>query len=178
LSDATAVEDVEYVGFWVRFVAFLIDSLLVSLTISPLVNAIYRSHLYDNLSLNSDPAQMLSAITAEMWSPGSRLSFLLTAIAVIVFWIYKSATPGKMIFSARIVDARSGGPITTGQAIGRYFAYYVSALALCLGFLWIAFDARKQGFHDKLANTVVIRTRRERNPTADFKGPPPPLNRG
>src|SRR5262249_26252078 len=111
--------------------------------------------------------------------PASRASFLLTAIAIIVFWIYKSATPGKMIFSARIVDAQSGGPITTGQAIGRYFAYYVSIFTLFLGFLWIAFYPRKPGFHDKLAGTVVIRTRRKpRDAAADFKGPPPPTNRG
>ncbi len=119
---------------------------------------------------------MLTALSAEMWSPASRASFILTAIAVIVFWIYKSATPGKMIFGAKIVDARTGGPMTTGQCIGRYLGYYVSLFALCLGFLWVAFDPRKQGFHDKLAGTVVIRKRR--NAAADFKGPPPPVNPG
>jgi uncharacterized RDD family membrane protein YckC len=176
LSDATAVEGVEYAGFWVRLAASIIDSILVSLTISPLVGAIYRSKAYEDLSMSSDPGQMLSALSAEMWSPASRLSFLLTAIAVIVFWIYKSATPGKMIFGAKIVDARTGGPMTTGQALGRYLGYYVSLFTLCIGFLWVAFDARKQGFHDKLASTVVIRTRR--NVAVDFKGPPPPLNPG
>jgi uncharacterized RDD family membrane protein YckC len=114
-----------------------------------------------------------------MWDPASRASLLLTAIAIIVFWIYKSATPGKMIFGAKIVDARTGGPMTTGQAIGRYLGYYVSLFTLCIGFLWVAFDSRKQGFHDKLANTVVIRARRApRDAAADFKGPPPPTNRG
>jgi uncharacterized RDD family membrane protein YckC len=176
LSDATAAEGIEYAGFWIRFVASLIDSILVSLTISPLASAIYRSSAYDNISLTNDPAQMLSALNAQLWSPASGLSFILTAIAVIVFWIYKSATPGKMIVGARIVDARSGGPLTTGQCIGRYLGYYVSLFALCIGFLWVAFDPRKQGFHDKLAGTVVIRARR--NPAADFKGRPPPVNRG
>lgn len=176
MNEATVVEGVEYAGFWVRVAASIIDSILVSLTISPLVSAIYRSSAYDNISLNSDPVQVLSALSAEMWSPASRASFILTAIAVIVFWIYKSATPGKMIFGAKIVDARTGGPMTTGQCIGRYLGYYVSLFALGLGFLWVAFDPRKQGFHDKLASTVVIRTRR--NAAADFKGPPPPVNRG
>ena len=176
MSDATAVEGVEYAGFWVRVVASIVDSILVSLTISPLVRAIYRSSAYDNISLSSDPAQMLSALSAEMWSAASGASFILTAIAVIVFWIYKSATPGKMIFGAKIVDARTGGPLTTGQCIGRYLGYYVSLFTLCIGFLWVAFDPRKQGFHDKLAGTVVIRARR--NAAADFKGPPPPVNPG
>lgn len=176
MSDATAVEGVEYAGFWVRFAASIIDSILVSLTISPLASAIYRSSAYDNISINSDPAQMLSALSAEMWSPASRASFILTAIAVVVFWIYKSATPGKMIFGAKIVDANTGGPLTTGQCIGRYLGYYVSLFTLCIGFLWVAFDPRKQGFHDKLAGTVVIR--RRRNAAVDFKGPPPPVNPG
>jgi uncharacterized RDD family membrane protein YckC len=178
LSDATTVEGVEYAGFWVRFWASLIDSILVALTISPLAAALFRSSA-TGLVWTDDPQRMLSVLSAGLWDPASRASWLLTAIAVIVFWMYKSATPGKMIFGAKIVDARTGGPMTTGQAIGRYLGYYVSLLTLCIGFLWVAFDARKQGFHDKLANTVVIRTRRApRDAAADFKGPPPPTNRG
>jgi uncharacterized RDD family membrane protein YckC len=65
-----------------------------------------------------------------------------------------------MAVGARIVDARTGGRPSTGQLIGRYFAYYVSILPLMLGFIWVAFDARKQGWHDKLANTVVVRATR------------------
>ena len=67
------------------------------------------------------------------------------------------ATPGKIAIGARIVDARTGEPAGTGQLIGRYLGYFVSTLFLGLGLLWVAFDARKQGWHDKLAGTVVIR---------------------
>ena len=56
-----------------------------------------------------------------------------------------------------IVDARTGKAPSKGQLIGRYFAYYLSLLPLGLGFLWIAWDQRKQGWHDKIAGTVVIR---------------------
>jgi uncharacterized RDD family membrane protein YckC len=45
--------------------------------------------------------------------------------------------------------------------VGRYFAYFVSTIPFCLGFLWVAFDKRKQGWHDKLAHTVVVRAARE-----------------
>ncbi len=48
-------------------------------------------------------------------------------------------------------------PLSNGQAIGRYLAYYVSSIPLGLGLLWVAFDRRKQGWHDKLAGTFVIR---------------------
>jgi uncharacterized RDD family membrane protein YckC len=65
-----------------------------------------------------------------------------------------------MVIKARIVDADSAGPPSTGQLVGRYFAYYISIIPLCLGLFWVAFDARKQGWHDKLARTVVVRDRR------------------
>ena len=97
--------------------------------------------------------------------PDLLLNWIFPALAVIVFWIYRQATPGKMVIGARIVDARTGQPPSTGQLIGRYFGYYVSMIPLCLGLLWVAFDARKQGWHDKLAGTVVIRDRsRVRHP--------------
>jgi len=78
-------------------------------------------------------------------------------MAVITFWLMKQATPGKMAVSARIVDAATGNPASTGQLIGRYFGYFVSFIPLGLGILWVAFDKRKQGWHDKLAGTVVVR---------------------
>lgn len=85
------------------------------------------------------------------------ISYLFPAIASITFWIYKSATPGKMVLGLKIVDADTGGPCSTGQLIGRYLGYYVSLLVFFLGFIWVAFDKRKQGWHDKLAGTLVIR---------------------
>jgi uncharacterized RDD family membrane protein YckC len=55
-----------------------------------------------------------------------------------------------------IVDAETGGTVPMGRLVLRYLGYYVSIFTLCLGFLWIIFDKRKQGFHDKIAGTVVI----------------------
>ncbi len=51
---------------------------------------------------------------------------MLPAIAVILFWIARQATPGKMALSLRIVDAKTLGPLSKGQVFGRYLAYYVS----------------------------------------------------
>lgn len=86
------------------------------------------------------------------------LNYILPAIAVIVFWIYKSATPGKMATKLMIVDAETGGRPSTSQFIGRYLGYYISMIPLFLGIIWVGFDKRKQGWHDKLAGTVVIRS--------------------
>jgi uncharacterized RDD family membrane protein YckC len=84
---------------------------------------------------------------------------LLPAIAVVLFWVYRQATPGKMAIGAKIVDAKTLGKPSTGQLIGRYLSYYLSTIVFLLGFIWVAFDARKQGWHDKLAGTLVIRSR-------------------
>lgn len=65
-----------------------------------------------------------------------------------------------MAISAKIVDARTGQPASTGQLIGRYFAYFVAMLPLFLGIVWVAFDKRKQGWHDKLAGTVVVKQKK------------------
>lgn len=126
--------------------AALIDSVLTLLITLPLLVAIYGwSYVdLDHPGLTGGPADFL-------------ISWVLPAVAVITFWVMKQATPGKMAFSARIVDAASGQPASVGQLVGRYFAYFVSAVPLCLGFLWVAFDRRKRGWHDKLAGTVVVR---------------------
>jgi uncharacterized RDD family membrane protein YckC len=87
------------------------------------------------------------------------IGWVLPAIVVIVFWLQKQATPGKMALSLRILDAASGKKPTIGQFVGRYFAYLVSMLPLFLGLIWVAFDKRKQGWHDKLAGTVVVRSK-------------------
>ena len=141
-------QNVEYAGFWVRVGAMIIDTVLIMIVLIPLLVAIYGWAYFDaaNARLFAGPADFL-------------LSWVAPAVAVIVFWIYRQATPGKMALSIRIVDATTGSPPSTGQCVGRYFAYFVSIFPLGLGLLWVAFDKRKQGWHDKLAGTVVIRSK-------------------
>ena len=87
-------------------------------------------------------------------------SFLLTDIIpmviVIAFWLKFGATPGKQLLDCHIVDARNGRPLVLGQSVIRYLGYILSMIPLCLGFFWVAWSPRKQGFHDYIAKTVVI----------------------
>jgi uncharacterized RDD family membrane protein YckC len=138
----------EYVGFWLRAAASLIDSVLVSLLLVPIASLLLGHGLQFDIGGDLSFTSLL-------------INVVLPAVAVVWFWIARQATPGKMVFGARVVDAQSGAPMTTRQSIGRYLGYYVSLFGLGLGFAWVAFDARKQGWHDKLAGTVVIRPRRE-----------------
>jgi uncharacterized RDD family membrane protein YckC len=72
-------------------------------------------------------------------------------------WFHGSIgqTPGKMLMRLRVVQA-TGGPMTFGLAFLRWVGYLISTLAAYLGFIWIAFDRRKQGWHDKIAGTLVV----------------------
>ena len=78
-------------------------------------------------------------------------------LAVIFFWFFFSATPGKMIIRSKIVNAKTGKKPSLLQFTLRYFAYFVSYFVFFIGFFWIAFDKKKQGWHDLLAGTVVVR---------------------
>ncbi len=152
-----ASDDLEYVGFWPRVGAALIDSLLVAFLCLPLVSWIYGSSYWTNPGLIQGPADFL-------------ISWVLPAAAVLLFWFYRQATPGKMAISARIVDARTGGKPSIGQLIGRYLGYFVSTIPLFIGLIWVAFDPRKQGWHDKLAGTVVVRPRVRGPESVRFQG--------
>src|SRR5690606_29842041 len=78
------------------------------------------------------------------------------ALAVVDFWVAFRATPGKMLMRIVVVDADTGQSLTIWKAIVRFLAYIVSSIPLCLGFAWIAWDPRKQGWHDKIAGSVVV----------------------
>jgi uncharacterized RDD family membrane protein YckC len=139
--------ELQYVGFWLRVWASIIDTVLMLIIIAPVVSWIYGADYWLSGKIIQGPADFL-------------ITWVLPAVAVVLFWIYRQATPGKMAIGARIVDATTGGKPTTGQLIGRYLAYYVSTLPLLIGFIWVGIDQRKRGFHDMLAGTVVVRARR------------------
>ena len=139
-------DELEYVGFWARVGASLIDTLLIIIVVAPIMHFAYGSDYTFDGALIKGPVDFI-------------VSWILPAVAVIWFWIARQATPGKMVISARIVNASTGEPATTGQLIGRYFAYYVSIIPFMLGLIWVGIDSRKQGWHDKLANTVVVRSK-------------------
>ena len=134
----------EYAGFWIRTGAAIIDSILMLIIILPMMFAIYGEDYW-----------MSDDFILGGWD--LLLNYILPAIAVIIFWTYKSATPGKMATKLTIVDAKTGQKPSTKQLIIRYLGYYVSILPLGMGLIWVGIDSRKRGFHDMLAGTVVIR---------------------
>lgn len=139
-----------YAGFWIRVAAAIIDTALVMLVTLPILLSIYGWSYFDG-----------SAGYGVSGFADLFFSWIAPALAVIAFWLVRQATPGKMVVGVKVVDAHTGGPLSIGQSVGRYLAYFVSIFPLCLGLLWVAFDRRKQGWHDKLAGTVVVHVERK-----------------
>jgi uncharacterized RDD family membrane protein YckC len=149
--------DLEYVDFWPRVGATLIDTLLLGVICWPLLTKIYGPGYWTDGGLFRGPADLI-------------ISWVFPAVATVAFWAFWQATPGKMAISARIVDASTGNSPSIGQLVARYVVYFLSAIPLGLGFIWVAFDARKQGWHDKLASTVVVRSKERGPATVRFDG--------
>jgi uncharacterized RDD family membrane protein YckC len=125
-------------------VASIIDTVAVTAILAPILLVVFGRSYFDPESGDQTLGRAL-------------IELVLVALFFILFWMYRSATPGKMIIRARIVDAKTGEPPSKRQCVVRYLGYYVSMLPLFIGFLWIAADPKKQGWHDKLAGTVVVR---------------------
>ena len=157
-NGAAQAAEPRYVGFWARFLAFVIDNIWVSFVLLVVLFAVFGQNFLQMVMMPPDASVEMMAAAAQRAASSVLVQLLLPAILIIGFWIWRSATPGKMVISAKIVDARTLGEPSTGQLIVRYIGYFISAFVFCLGFLWIAFDKRKQGWHDKIAGTVVIKT--------------------
>lgn len=133
----------DYAGFWIRFVAYLIDGIILAVVTVPLAFVFGESPL--------DPAA----------SAAYGISDFLNLVIGIAYFVgfegsSKQATPGKMAFGLIVTD-ESGGRISYPRALGRYFAKILSTLILFIGFIMVAFTEKKQGLHDLLASTFVVK---------------------
>jgi uncharacterized RDD family membrane protein YckC len=129
-APAAVVTTGAYAGFWVRFVAFIIDACILALG--------------------------TGIVTAATFGAGIVLTFvapwLYEAFMLSSEW---QATVGKRAMSI-VVTGAGGGRISFARATGRHFAKYVSAFILLIGFIMAAFTAKKQALHDMMAETLVI----------------------
>lgn len=127
----------EYAGFWIRMMAALIDLVLIAALLGPITIALTGK--------------------GPTLTEGGLINFLAPAVVIIAFWRWKSATPGKLLMRLEIVDASTFGKPTLSQWLLRYLGYVLSAIVVFIGFIWIGIDDRKQGWHDKIATTLVVR---------------------
>jgi uncharacterized RDD family membrane protein YckC len=133
-----------YAGFWIRVWASLVDSFVSVLVIVPLIALAKLGWS----SEYNEPAAALIGFVASC----------------VIGWLYYAmfesgswqATPGKRLLGIRVTDM-NGSRISFGRASGRYFGKIISALVFYIGFIMVGITDKKQGLHDKLSETLVLR---------------------
>ena len=140
-------EATRFGGFWIRVGAYFIDSVVLTIPVL-LISFLFRS-------VNPAADETEQAI----------VEFVDFIQSQIVWWIYFAvlhsskwqASVGKKAVGLKVVD-ENGNRISFGRATGRYFAEFLSALILCIGYMMVGWTKKKQGLHDMIAGTYVIRS--------------------
>jgi uncharacterized RDD family membrane protein YckC len=144
-----------YAGFWIRFLARIIDGVILNIAFGIVFSVPMFMILGPRMSA-ADPSNSLAFLAfVPVLFAGVVLVQLIYEVA---FLVTKGATPGKMVLGLRVVPA-DGGRISMGLAVGRYFAHFLSGMILSIGYIMAAFDDRKRALHDRICNTFVIRTK-------------------
>jgi uncharacterized RDD family membrane protein YckC len=165
----------KFAGFWRRLVAYVIDSTIITIIFFVLFMIAMMAFLFGAMSVDS------SEWLADLIDPTRASSlFIFTwifyAAMMLAYFTYfhgaTGRTPGKMLLGLQVLSA-DGTPISYSIAFLRAVGYLVSGVLFNIGFIWAAFDKRKQGWHDKIAGTVVI-IREQENTTAGISIPDQP----
>ena len=156
-----------YAGFWLRVLAWLIDALISCAISFPLGIAVGLIVAASGSDLDSGDILLVRLST--------------NGLSIVASWLYYSlcessswqGTVGKKVLGLRVTDL-DGQRISFGRATGRHFAKFLSGLTLGIGFIMVAFTERKQGLHDMVANTLVLKG----GAVASYPEPPPPPDFG
>jgi uncharacterized RDD family membrane protein YckC len=144
---ASAATRYSYAGFWIRLVANIIDSLFVGIPLAIIAYALIAPALTSGQDLSTYDPTNLNIL---------RLVSTVADVAYFVYFWSTGATPAMRLFGIRVADASTGQTIGLGKAFIRYIGYSISSFCCGIGLIWAAFDSRKQGWHDKMAGTVVL----------------------
>ncbi len=157
-------KDIRYAGFWVRFIASLLDTIILALPLGVVIYFLSDGAWFDFSAYSNQLSAALAGDVERALSNPVRTSFtwemifeVLSFVTIILFWKrFKGATPGKSIMKIKIVDAKTLGEISNSAAITRSLGYIVSMFTLMIGFLMVGFRDDKRGLHDLMADTIVI----------------------
>jgi uncharacterized RDD family membrane protein YckC len=136
-----------YAGFWIRFLAYFIDSLIIGIPST----IIFLFVLGGSAAIASqDQAQIQAVGQGYQW-----LSLGASFLYFVFFWS-QGSTPGMRVVNIRVADQTTLQTIGIGKAVLRYIGWIVASFCCAIGLIWAAFDGRKQGWHDKIGGTVVV----------------------
>jgi uncharacterized RDD family membrane protein YckC len=158
-SQPLAARPVAYAGFWLRFVALIIDQLLLYFVVMILLLPFAASVGMGMRGMATGRPPDLQALL-----PMIHVMFRLALLRIIVHWLYYSllessawqGTLGKKALGLEVTEL-DGSSISFGRATGRFFAKFISWIILGIGFIMAGFTEKKQALHDILAGTLVIR---------------------
>jgi len=151
--------NVEYAGFGIRLLAWLIDFLVLLFLsfIIALISGFFIAFLLIYVSIVSADSSIVRFLSDFI---GGFIGFSVTLLYFTLFWSSKfQGTPGKIVLGLKIVDV-NGNKISYFTALIRYISTIISSLFLGIGYLLIIFDGKKQALHDKLASTYVIKVKK------------------
>ncbi|MBN2163916.1 MAG: RDD family protein [Pontiellaceae bacterium] len=144
-SDIKTRVSMEYAGFWRRFVAVFIDSIIMNVVTIP------GNLGFQYFMVHVDEGALFGVLAA--------LCYILMVFVPALYWILMhgkfGATVGKKAMGIRVIMA-DGSRMTWGRTIGRYFSTMLSSI-LCIGYIMAGFDEEKRALHDRICNTRVIR---------------------
>ncbi|HUI66542.1 MAG TPA: RDD family protein [Bacteroidota bacterium] len=151
---------VSYAGFWLRFLAYIIDAILIGIVnfiiLIPFLGVLGLTAAAKAHNMDSEGPGLLIALFS---------TYLISLITILcASWLYyalmessaKGATLGKLALGLRVTDM-NGNRISFARATGRYFGKIVSSMILMIGYLMAGFTQQKQALHDIMAGCLVIR---------------------
>lgn len=137
-------------GFSIRLAAYVIDSIVVTLcALFLLLNLFILMNFFSNNYGNF--LDILNAVIIPFYF----FTYLLKCFYFTFFHSYNGQTVGKLVCGIRVVDIK-GKNISIFKSLVRFFGYYLSLYCLGFGFLWVLIDKNRQGWHDKLAGSIVV----------------------
>jgi uncharacterized RDD family membrane protein YckC len=158
----TAVPAVKYAGFWLRLLAYLIDAVLLNLIAVPLNLVVFgNSGVLCSASnytvLSGSPTTHGINYSCNATGAGYLIYFLLGLVYFTFTWS-RGATLGQRALKIRIADAATNRPLSLSKSLVRYVGFWFSLIPLAIGLIWAGVDPRKRGWHDKMANSVALRS--------------------
>ena len=154
----SSTEQIHFAGFWSRAAARIIDLVLI-------IAAFNLIYLVDRLGADAGFWAGMGLGAGEAAGAGFSMANVLRGLFFITFpvfyYVYLHGTYGqtfgKMALKIKVVN-EDGTPLDYSKAFLRWLGYFLCDLTFYIGYLWAAFDPRKQGLHDKVCKTLVIRT--------------------
>lgn len=148
-----------YAGFVTRLMAFIIDILVISISIGIMlgtVNLVLGFFNIDVRQISSGTVGLSEFANAVViFLTSFSFTFLVSMAYTMFFWMVAGKTIGKAVMGVRVIGPK-GARMTLGRSFRRYIGYWISAIPLFMGYFWVLVNDERHSWHDTIAGTSVI----------------------